>query len=261
MKSHHAQAHGESIAGVTIVCDYCGEQAEKRQKKARNDHEFCSRDCYNNWQSEELSGENSHAWEGRRLTVECDWCGDSTEKHAVNYEKNERAFCTPSCHGEWISEHNTGENNPRFNPDLTVSCEWCGKEHQKSQNKIERNEKHFCSMNCRGEWQSENRRGRNHPRWIEDNNRISYGGYWEKQRKKRLKRDSHECVVCGKSNEQHKMDHGKGLDVHHITKARKFLREDGSIDEGKAHRLENLITLCISCHSRWEGIPLRPEVE
>lgn len=41
MKAHHKQIHGESIAGVTITCAYCGEKAEKRQRKGRNDHEFC----------------------------------------------------------------------------------------------------------------------------------------------------------------------------------------------------------------------------
>lgn len=260
MKTHHAQAHGESIAGVTIVCDYCGKESHKRQKKKRNNHEFCSRGCYNNWQSEELSGENSPIWEGRRIVVECDQCGSETEKHAVNYEKNENAFCDPQCHGEWISENNVGKNNPQFKPELTVECDWCGKEHQKSSEKIERNERNFCGNGCRGEWQSKTRRGENHPRWIENTTRISYGGFWQKQRKKRLERDGYECVICKKSNEQHKIEHGKGLDVHHITKAREFLREDGSLNQDRAHRMENLITLCIGCHKRWEGIPLRPEV-
>jgi len=259
MKSHHAQTHGESIAGVDIICDYCGEKAHKRQKKKRNDHEFCSRECYNNYQSEELSGENSPHWEGRQITVKCDWCNTETKKHAINYENNENAFCSIECHGQWVSENNCGENNHMFKPENTVECEVCGKEHQKSVSKRSRNDNHFCSMGCRGEWISQNRRGENHPRWIENNNSISYGGTWKQKRKERLEKDGHECVVCGKSNAQEELDSGRGLSVHHIIKAREYLQDDGTLNEERAHRIENLITLCASCHRRWEGIPLRPE--
>jgi len=167
MKVHHAKTHGESIAGITITCDYCGDTAEKNQRKKRNDHDFCSRDCFNKWQSENLSGENSHLWEGKTITVDCDWCGESTEKKTCNYEENEKAFCSHECHGEWISENQTGEDNPLFDPSLTVECYWCGKEHQKAAEKIERNERNFCSMECTSKWQSDYRRGENHPRWKE----------------------------------------------------------------------------------------------
>jgi len=259
MKSHHAQAHGESIAGVDIVCHFCGEEAHKRQKKKRNDHEFCSRDCYNNYQSEELSGKNSPHWKGRQIVVECDWCGEKTGKHAINYENNEKAFCSHECHGQWKSENNTGENNPVFKPENTVECRMCGKKHQKTTPKIHRNEKHFCSIECHGNWISQNQRGENHPRWVDDSDNVSYGGSWPQKREERLEKDGYECVVCGKSNAQEEIDSGRGLSVHHITKARKFLQDDGTLDEEKAHRMENLITLCGSCHRRWEGIPLRPE--
>lgn len=259
MKTHYGQSHEGSIAGVEVTCEYCGEQAHKRQKKARNDHEFCSRECFNNYQSECLSGENSPMWGGRTITVQCDWCNNETTKHAVNYENNEKTFCSHECHGNWKSENNTGENNPLFKPSQTVECQQCGKEHQKTPSKQERNERHFCSNKCRGEWQSNHRTGENHPRWIEGNNRVSYGGSWPQKREQRLEMDNHECVVCGKSNAQEEVDTGKGLSVHHITPAREFLQENGSLNEQKAHRIENLISLCRACHNRWEGIPLRPQ--
>jgi len=261
MKVHHVAAHDESISGVEIECHYCGKTAEKRQKKKRNDHEFCSRKCFNNYQSEELSGENSVHWEGKQVTVSCDWCGEETTKKQCNYEDTENSFCSMGCHGKWISEHNQGENNPAFKPENTVECDWCGQSHQKSTMKLERNENHFCSNDCRGEWQSEARRGENHPRWFDETDRVSYGGSWPQKRQERLEKDGHQCVVCGKSNAQEKVDHDRGLSVHHITKAKNYLQNDGSLNEEKAHRLENLITLCTECHNRWEGIPLRPEVD
>lgn len=83
-----------------------------------------------------------------------------------------------------------------------------------------------------------------------------YGNYsrdWDEARKQALERDDYECKICGRSDEDHQEDFGKSLDIHHIRPARKF------DDQEKAHQLSNLITLCRSCHAKWEGIPLRPE--
>jgi 5-methylcytosine-specific restriction endonuclease McrA len=47
---------------------------------------------------------------------------------------------------------------------------------------------------------------------------------------------------------------GAKLDVHHIKPAQAF------DDPTARNAMENLVTLCRSCHKKWEGIPLRPEV-
>lgn len=312
MKSHHAQAHDESIAGVTIVCDYCGEKAEKNQRKKRNDHEFCSRECYNNYQSEELSGENSHAWKGGKVEVECDFCGSIVQKHAVNIEKSNNNFCDQQCHGKWISEHNTGDSNPMFKPELTVECAYCGEKTRTNSNKLKRNDKHFCDMECRGAYTSENRTGENHPRWVNDRVEVEcaacgndlirrvaelkrkdrvycdpeckgdymannltgenglhwkggherdYGPNWNQQRKKRLEKDGYECVICSMSNGEHHEEYDVDLHVHHIERKESFRDNNGELDFERANRLENLITLCYKCHGRWEGIPLKPQVQ
>jgi predicted HNH restriction endonuclease len=52
----------------------------------------------------------------------------------------------------------------------------------------------------------------------------------------------------------HYSEYGRALDVHHITPAREF--EDGE----KRNAMENLISLCVRCHTEWEKIaPLRPD--
>jgi len=85
-----------------------------------------------------------------------------------------------------------------------------------------------------------------------------YGPNWPKQRRKRLDRDGWECVVCSVSNEEHKNRIGTSLHVHHIQPMREF-KEENTVDYESANDVENLITLCQSCHNKWEGIPLRPQ--
>ena len=76
-----------------------------------------------------------------------------------------------------------------------------------------------------------------------------YGSNWKRMRDKTRERDGHTCQVCG-----HEWTEGEmKLDVHHITPIKKFDTPE------KANTLDNLITLCRSCHKKWEGIPLRPQ--
>lgn len=74
--------------------------------------------------------------------------------------------------------------------------------------------------------------------WTNDPN--DYGANWQKIRETVRKRDQFTCQVCGakESNRQH--------DVHHKTPFRAFTSAE------EANRLENLTTLCHSCHHKVE---------
>ena len=65
----------------------------------------------------------------------------------------------------------------------------------------------------------------------------------EAQRRPVLERDGYECRFCGMSEEEHKLEHGKGLSIHHIIKAR----------NGGSSEPENLITVCTGCHKTIES--------
>jgi len=82
-----------------------------------------------------------------------------------------------------------------------------------------------------GEWQM----GEDNPNWVEERkqNNQYYGPNWPEIRERVLKRDGFECQRCSESETLH---------VHHITPFKKF--DDRNI----ANKLENLITLCPSCH-------------
>jgi len=98
--------------------------------------------------------------------------------------------------------------------------------------------------------------GPDHHNWEPDKapHRFYSSKKWKETREEVLERDDHECQVCGKTKEEN----GRALDVHHRTPLREFKREGGELDYETAHNLDNLITLCRSCHREYEGLPVVP---
>ena len=88
-------------------------------------------------------------------------------------------------------------------------------------------------------------KGEDNPNWAGGYERY-YGASWRRQRRETVARDGGECVICGK----------EPVDVHHIRPFREF----GVENHEEANALDNLVCLCRQHHSKWEGIPLRPEV-
>jgi DEAD/DEAH box helicase domain-containing protein len=78
--------------------------------------------------------------------------------------------------------------------------------------------------------------------------RDDRGPNWEQQRNRARERDGHRCRHCGASERP-----GRGHDVHHVQPFRTFGYRRGENDRYlEANRLENLVTLCRSCHRRVE---------
>jgi ribosomal protein L31 len=177
-----------------------------------------------------------------RVTIECETCGkEFSVKHA---EKDKSRFCSRECLGQWISENKSGENHPNYNQ-VKFSCEWCGDSYLRAANR--EGKTRFCSQECLVEWRSREYSGENHPRW-KDNGDYYRGPNWHKQRTKARKRDNHECQNCG--------DEDSELDVHHIIPFSEF------DDYKQANQLQNLITLCDSCHSNveWGNITVQSRI-
>ncbi|MBL8101103.1 MAG: DEAD/DEAH box helicase [Anaerolineales bacterium] len=79
--------------------------------------------------------------------------------------------------------------------------------------------------------------------WTNDPN--DYGPGWQKIRLAVRKRDQFKCQVCGA------VETIREHDVHHKTPFRAFI-QNGVINREQANRLENLTTLCSSCHHKVE---------
>jgi DEAD/DEAH box helicase domain-containing protein len=74
--------------------------------------------------------------------------------------------------------------------------------------------------------------------WTNDPNR--YGANWEKQKRLTRQRDKFRCQLCGMPEKEH------AHHVHHKIPFRQFSTPE------EANKLENLITLCPSCHRKVE---------
>lgn len=80
---------------------------------------------------------------------------------------------------------------------------------------------------------------------------IDYGPQWEQRRQAILERDNYRCRSCTRPD-----DHcPRSLHVHHIRPAVTFGAGDPDVDTNYAavNAPSNLITLCPSCHNRFEG--------
>jgi 5-methylcytosine-specific restriction endonuclease McrA len=277
VKTHHAKAHGQSIAGVTQTCTVCGEEFTLPPADAEG-RKYCSEQCmataFNEQETlncdecgSDFSVRQSRVEDARfcshecaivsnsrdrreRVTVPCAGCGSEFETHPYRTEISDNLFCSQSCYSDWRD----GRPMPENENSVETECDWCGEVFKKQRAKYERTERHFCDFNCFQSWHSENMVGEASPRW--KGGPAPYGKGWTQQKREAVReRDSHECQDCGLTSEEHHEQYGEKLHVHHIRPAREF------DDPEKRNAKENLITLCHGCHlGKWEPMtPLVPE--
>jgi len=83
--------------------------------------------------------------------------------------------------------------------------------------------------------------------WVSD--RPGYGPNWAAQRDSARERDGYRCQHCGVPERR-----GRQHDVHHLRPFREFGYVPGANEAYReANRLENLVTLCASCHRQAEA--------
>lgn len=95
--------------------------------------------------------------------------------------------------------------------------------------------------------------GEEHPQWsggVVD----YYGPNWFTQRNRARGRDNYTCQRCGVNESEQSMQ----LDVHHKTPRSHYVDGGGEVDYEEMNRIENLITLCRSCHKTMERWPIQP---
>lgn len=220
-------------------CSYCGKDVHSSKSKKRNgeysDKIFCNRKCYDKF---------------RKLNSDrvCKYCGKHFE--ALNDKKNAQ-FCNDSCRRKYYAQRtmafcvNCGQSFYPWNfdkqkgtiiLDKEVKCcsEKCKREYHKKIEKIRREKISFAFT------------GDKHPNWL--GGRYSYRGKnWAHQKFLARKRDGNVCQCCGITENQAKRKYGDGLEVHHKIP---YIFFNGNYEE--ANKLDNLISLCRSCHQKEE---------
>jgi len=229
MKQHHAKAHGDALGHdtVNLTCDWCGDSYEKRKDRAKNSR-FCSGEC-------QRQGRSTRGKE--RQFIDCEVCNETFSVHP----NDERRFCSPECFHLWRSDHMSGKDSPLYEQ-KEVTCAECGTQFEREPSVIEAREEQYCSREC----YYSNYTGKNAPRW-KGGCETYYGKTWSTQRQKTLERDNHECQDCDLTREEHYEQYDQDLEVHHKTPIRTFE------DTAEANQLENLVTLCKSCHQQRES--------
>lgn len=238
MKIHHSKAHGESIEGWEVVCEHCSSLFKIKPNWA-GERRFCSDECQNDWQREAFVGEGSPTWNGGPPSFPCTWCGDEFETYDTHDSYTNR-FCSRECHDEWRSENQVGEAHHQYASRVELACEQCGDSYQVTPHKEATSR--FCSDGCLSDWQSENWVGDEHHNWrggksvYDAVKKLLPGVPWQAARERAYDRADEQCEKCGAARE------GARIDIHHIV----------PILCGGTNNLENLMALCVSCHSKTE---------
>jgi len=84
--------------------------------------------------------------------------------------------------------------------------------------------------------------------------REYYGPNWNKQREKRLEIDDYQCSACGYEQPENPSNpQTQRLQVHHKLPIRVFKEKFDEVPWDVVNDVENLVSLCHSCHTRAEN--------
>ena len=205
--------------GYLVLCDCCDSEIYRPDWRFNRCKTFLCGDCYQN----------------TKVELECAFCGSFFLRYRSNVSEDKN-YCSRRCSGKGISKDRY--SNEDAYSGVFISCSTCGEELYREPNQVDGQEKHYCSRSCFAEGHREHMRGSNNPAWRGGSDPY-YGPRWGEQRKACLERDKYTCVECGIDQDTL----GESLHVHHKTPLRKFNR-----DFKRANSLDNLVSLCRTCH-------------
>lgn len=227
----------------TKICENCGKEFTTKVKNGK----YCSVECkniaYNFGKSCKIYYHT------------CENCG----KEFITPQKNGR-FCSDKC------KNNYKQQNKKDVKTYTKICKHCGKYFS-----TDKPDKIFCCKKCAITYHNEQRRQQTKKvsmSFTEDNYKecisviVKYlieegirgrdtcgiSKYYnqnvltDKLRRDVKTRDNYQCSVCGKTT---------GLEVHHIVK----------VKHGGTNEMDNLITLCSSCHRAIDTLNLEHAID
>lgn len=171
------------------------------------------------------------------------------EKERVMADIGDQLDVTALTVSKWARKHDLPtRGRHRRRKRETVNCNNCGEAFEVIQSRAEGN--NYCQPECYYE-DLDMPTGEDHWSWKDTPDHYRSGEAWEKLRKQARERDDYECQMCGVSQDEL----SRALDAHHLKRRREF------DDPDEADKLDNLVSLCRSCHRKAEPYaPLLPEL-
>jgi 5-methylcytosine-specific restriction endonuclease McrA len=198
---------------------------------------------------------------------------DWLREQYVEYERSsidiaETCGCDESTVRRWLDKHGIETRSPSPTPDERLdNGDWLQEQYvERERSIIDIAEECGCSNNTvlrrlerhgiETRSLSEANTGTMHPKWA--GGEVPYGPGWTETKRQAVReRDEHQCQDCGLTQSAHQRKHDCALHVHHLLKARDVE------DPAERNAMSNLITLCHSCHQRWERLAaanIRPQI-
>lgn len=235
-----------------IACDFCGVSFWRASRSLkRSPRHYC---CRQHFSLDQRKGER-HKGETRI----CRTCGTAFYVYPSHLRNPAKAnlYCSNTCKGPGISAKTKGRTKSpehraklsaskmgrpvlaRQKPPTTLVCLHCGESFTFDGRYTYRaKEQRFCGTAC---WYAHIREHPEQHGSFRGGREPYYGPDWDYQARRARERDEHTCQDCGLHQKRPR------LDVHHLIARRDFNRE-----HERANVLDNLITLCKSCHSKRE---------
>ena len=252
---------------VKINCTYCNKELTKRITDVGQKN-FCNWECYKKYFNEKN--------EKNIIELECKNCGKKF-KIDINYIKSQNkrdqqvVYCSKECMFEYLKRNQ-----------IEVICDMCNKNFLKNKEQVKKNEKNFCSNECRLNYYNKFHRvvtkcdncgkkisikkssfdnATTHfcDKKCFDEYRTSKKEVYEeiahylrscdkykKWRRDVLKKDNYKCCICNSK---------ENLQVHHIEELYKICLKYNFIIDDIENSYEfndilNGITLCKKCHTK-----------
>lgn len=188
------------------------------------------------------------------VDVECNICGDVTEKQRSEIKRTSTNLCSEECKAELFSQREQSEMliEKRIAPQrekVEVTCDYCGNEFLRTPKRVEKHDHQYCDFECKSQHQSVTYAREKHPRWSGGVSGIDFirkhigDVCWKEKAESIREKFDHECQMCGLISEEN----DKSLDVHHIV----------PITSGGTNEEELLIPLCLNCHRSAESYTQR----
>jgi len=172
-------------------------------------------------------------------TVKCENCGSKFEKVLSRVKEHDNHYCSDECRISWFKDiDSTTVGKSEYD------CVECGKTVKRWPSQIIGAV--LCSEECFSKYHTNNLTGEDNPNW-KDGHRPTYGENWGEVRKEAIQRDGEKCKICGVGREEYINFNNRDLSVHHIKPLRSF------DNVKKANKLNNLVTVCSSCHMKIEN--------